>query len=566
MRHLHHFIAGLAFLFVGSSCTGSITSSSPLREVDEPEPAARGDEPTPSDPAAPNETPTWEPVSCKDDKPGPRILRRLTGTQYDNTVFDLLGVQSKAGAEFVAAETVEGFANNARALTVDGLLAEQIDRAATSLAQEASKSFSALSPACPSETEACADDFITNFGKRAFRRPLTSTERARYIAAYKAERAAGGSHANGIEVVLGALLQSPGLIYRSERGTAQGATFALNAYEIASELSYLLTDSMPDAALFAAAESNRLGTSAEIEAQARRLLGTPRGRQVLSRFAQAWLQVDRLPNAPKDKTMFPAFDEAVRLSLAQGFNAFVEDVAFGNKGTFANLMTAPYTMLDRNLTKVYADSFGQPSSAAGFSRATQNVAGILSQPAVMATHAAPSHTSPVHRGRMVRERIFCQPVPPPPPNVNASLDAVDPRLPLRQRLAAHVADPKCAGCHRLLDDAGLAFEGFDAIGRRRTKEENGSPVDTSGVLFDLNNQDISVRDAEELADVAGRSAQAQGCFARQWTTYATGLGTSDADQCVLGAMLSDFPGGDGNLVELIIKTVTSAHFLRRSSI
>jgi hypothetical protein len=307
-------------------------------------------------------------------------------------------------------------------------------------------------------------------------------------------------------------------------------------------------------------------SATEIEFQARRLLATPRGRNTLSRFVQAWLQVDRLSNLPKDTATFPMFNEDLKSSLQEGLSSFVQSVAFGDSGTFKTLLSAPYTMLDQNLSAVYGESFGKPvSGGTAFGKSMQNGAGLLLQPAVMATHAAPSHTSPVHRGRMVRERIFCEEIPPPPPNVSASLPAVDANLPLRQRLAAHVANPSCAACHRLLDDAGLAFEGYDAIGRHRTKEDNGTIIDTSGVLFDLGGEDRKVRDAAELSQIVASSAQAQGCFARQWTTYAIGLGITDADECVLGEVLTSFPKSEGNLIDLIIKTVTSPHFRSRTA-
>jgi hypothetical protein len=227
-----------------AACTGTVgsTTTQGTKEQstnDEPNKLATGLPNTP-----PASSPSWQGVSCKADKPGPRLLRRLTGTQYDNTVADLLGVSSKLGASFVAAATVEGFSNNARALQIDPLMAEQLDAAASSLAAEGIKRIDALNAGCTATTQACAEVFIAKFGKRAYRRPLSSVEVQRLILVYKTERDAGESHAVGLETVLSAMLQSPGFLYRSERGTVQGSLATLDNFEIASELSYLLTDSM----------------------------------------------------------------------------------------------------------------------------------------------------------------------------------------------------------------------------------------------------------------------------------------------------------------------------------
>jgi hypothetical protein len=236
-------------------------------------------------------------------RPGARVLRRLTASEYDRTVRDLLGTAAQHGARFVADPVVDGFDNDAASLVVSPLLGEQLRVAAEALAAEAAAPAAMArivpcAPASPTDA-ACARRFIEAFGARAFRRPLAADDVTRYAALHAAVAAQEG-FAEGVEAVVSAMLQSPHFLYRPELGVAMGTGYQLTPWEVASELSYLFTGSMPDAALFEAARSGALATPAQVEAQARRLLATPGAQESMRRFVSQWLDVDRLASVPKD--------------------------------------------------------------------------------------------------------------------------------------------------------------------------------------------------------------------------------------------------------------------------
>ena len=221
-------------------------------------------------------------------------LRRLTRTQYNNTVRDLLGIDSNPAADFGLDEEDGGFASNDRA-PVEPLQVERYQLAAERLAEKAVAELTKLVPcAPPSGTEAtCLDDFLRRFGKRAYRRPLTSDEITQYQQLFSVGKGTNADFASGISLVVSTMLQSPHFLYRPELGNAAAGGsdgWALSPYETASRLSYFLQNTMPDDALIAAADAGKLATPEDIGAQARRLLAAPKGRDTIVSFHQQWME------------------------------------------------------------------------------------------------------------------------------------------------------------------------------------------------------------------------------------------------------------------------------------
>lgn len=501
------------------------------------------------------------PSACTSAPAGRRLLRRLTSEEFDNTVRDLLGTSATFGIRFVADEVLHGYSNQADGLRLSPLLAEQIAEAATTLAAHAVARMSELNPYCRTSDAACTHLFVERFGLRAYRRPLTPDEIGRYLALYQAELT-GGTHAEGIQSVVAAMLQAPGFLYRRELGRISGARAHLDSYEIAGELSYLFLSSMPDAALFDAAAVDRLRAPDEIERQARRLLQTTRGKETLARFARAWLGVGRLASVAKDSTTYPMFDDALRRSLATELDRFVTAISVG-EGTLAALVTADYTFADERLAAVYG--LTRPAANANdFVRVPAKGRGIFTRAAVMTTHAAPARSSPVHRGHVIRERVLCGEVPEPPPGVVAALPEIDAALPVRERLARHLTDPACRSCHQLLDPIGLAFEHFDGVGRYRTVDERGRAIDATAAIIGSGRSDASLTGADALASHLAQSPEVHQCFVREFFRFALGDVERDATLCALSSLYDGFRADKLSLVELFVRFARAPHFLERS--
>jgi hypothetical protein len=485
---------------------------------------------------------------------GPRQLRRLTRVEYDNTVRDLFQIASTWGASFPPDDVVNGFDDNAAALRVGPLLVDKYAGAAEEIAALVIKDPAKLAPCAANGDDACAANLIPDVGARIFRRPLSPTELSRYQALYTFGKA--GGFAEGVKIVLAAMLQSPSFLYRSELGVRQNdGSYALTPYEIAAELSYLFWVTTPDAELLAAAKNGTLTDPATITTQAKRLLASPRSRVTLDRFAAQWLDVDRLPQAVKDEMVYPGFTPALRDAMRAETMTFFDFVVRKGTGKLPELWTAPYSFLSDDLAAFY----GVKAPGTGTELAQVDVAGghrggILTHGSILATQAKPTTASPIHRGKLVRERLLCQKPSPPPPGLNAQLPPVDPKLSNRERFTAHAKNEPCASCHRLMDPIGFAFEGFDGIGKYT------GATDTSGSIVDSPHTDATFDGPVELGRILAASDDVARCVALEWFRYATGLEEKQELACLVDEINRSFAAADASLPELFLALTKTAHF------
>jgi hypothetical protein len=190
-------------------------------------------------------------------------------------------------------------------------------------------------------------------------------------------------------------------------------------------------------------------------------------------------------------------------------------------------------------------------------------AGVLTQGAILATHASAKETSPVSRGVFVRERLLCSPPPPPPANVETVLPEPDGKASVRERLAKHRSDPACAGCHKLIDPIGFGFEAYDAVGLWRGKA--GAPaIDVSGEVFGTNDADGVFEGVPALAMRLGASGQVSSCVVETFARYAYGRSLTD-DDCSLATVRARLGAARGRLSELLVALTQTDAFLARTN-
>ncbi|HEU4406036.1 MAG TPA: DUF1592 domain-containing protein [Polyangiaceae bacterium] len=510
--------------------------------------------------------PVEAPLCTGEVSPGPAPTRRLTRWEYNNTVRDLLGDETRPADAFPADEEALGFSNNALALTTSSTLVQSYMLASEGLSERATASLPALLGCDPAAGEACVKPFVASFGRRAFRRPLAGDEVEGLLGLYRAASAAGGPR-EGVRQIIEAMLQSPPFLYRLELEAAPeaGATSQpLGPWQLASRLSYFLWGSMPDDELFAAADAGRLGTPDEVAAQARRMLADPKARELVLRFHEEWLDYDRVLSVGRGKSAqyFPGWAPEYAPLMLEEARAFVGHVVFDDPaGDLATLLTAPYTFVNGPLGAFYGFE-GAPAGEAFARVEPGGRAGVLTLGALLAFHAHSDQTSPVHRGQMVRERLLCDPVPPPPPEFDITVPKVDSGATARERFRAHSQQRVCAGCHALLDPVGFGFENFDGVGRYRELEADGTPVDASGKLTatDVDGDFVGV---PALAAALARSDQVRGCYVTQWFRFAQGRAETEQDRCSLEALRSAFDAAGGNVRELLVSMTQTDAFLFR---
>jgi len=485
--------------------------------------------------------------------------RLLTRSEYRRTVHDLLGQTEDPTAPFPHEPEVDGFDNNASAHKANPLLVESFLRAAGAIAQGVKeRGLEPLLP-CAEEDAVCAELFIEDFGRKAFRRPLVPDEVTAFKTLYSRLQPALG-HAEAIVAIVEATLQSPQFLYRVEapKDQPEYGAVPLGPYEMASRLSYFLWGTMPDEQLLDAAEANLLATPEDVEGQARRLLADQRAHERVLEFHQAWFGLDPLASVARDNSPSGLLD-----SLDLSMTAFIDGVMWAEGGSISDLFSSPALYVDSVLAPVY----DLPVPAAGFERhdLPGERSGILTQPALLTLLANHDQSSPIRRGVFVRDRLLCAPVQAPPPTVDNSPPDPDPTLTTRERFAVHTESPDCANCHMAIDPIGFTFEGFDQLGRART-EEHGLMIDTTGALVDSGDPTIDgpVSGVTELgARLAGSSAVAR-CVTGKWFTFALGRSRSSADECALAPTYAEIEASGGNMVELLVALTKSPSFRLRS--
>jgi hypothetical protein len=501
-----------------------------------------------------------EAPGCDQIKLGPRRLWRLTPTQYDNTLHDLFGIDSQFGAGFPADAVVDGFSNNSDALVMTPLMADKLAAAAKDTAAKVDLSKFASCASSQSDDN-CLRELIGQLGSRIFRRPLTAADNARYFTLAKL----AGPFDSAARLVVSAMLQSPHFLYRFEIGSQAGdARFVLSDYEVASELSYLLWQSMPDAELFDAASKRALHENSQVAAQVDRMLKSPRARPVVRGFVFEWLGLSAIPTVPKDTQRFPELTGELRAALVGEAERFIDHVMFEQDGSIDSLLSSPTTFLDAKLASFY----GAQLPAAGASDAPQPVElsnqerrGILTLGGTMLAHSRSNDSSPVHRGKLVRERLLCQLLPPPPVGVVIQPPPLDPTKTARERYAAHSTQEPCATCHRLMDPIGLSFEHFDGVGRFRPTD-NGLPIDVSGQILGSSHSDGAFVGTDQLIDKLEASGDARDCYALQWYRFAYGFG-EDTNRCLAGRMQRAIGASDGSLTSIVTILTQADGFLAR---
>ena len=505
-----------------------------------------------------------EPSShCDTPSPGASPIRRLTAWEFNNTVRDLLGDDSRPADSFPL-EGGSGFDNNADVGTVTRLMAEKYMTASEDISARAVADLPGLLGCEPiAGSEACVRSWIERFGRRAWRRPLSAAQREAMETLYD-ETLASSDAAQAVAAVLQAFLQSPHFLYRAELGVdaspAQDAV-ALDAWELASRLSYLMWGSMPDDELLEAAEQGRLSTAEEIESQARRMLEDPRARAMVNHFFEQWLGYTRLTSLDKDPATFPAWSGAVAAAQREEIERFIDHVVFESDARLSTLLTAPYTFVDSTLAQFY----GLPSPGEGMvlvEPTDRDVAGILTMGGVLAAHDKPDASNPIGRGLFVREQLLCTIAPPPPDDVDTTLPDLDPDATERERLEEHSANPACRGCHDLFDPIGFGFEHYDGVGRWRTTAA-GKPIDASG---ELTGADVTgeFTGAVELASMLAQSDDVARCVTRQWFRFAYARAESEADACTLDLVAEHFAASGGDVRELLVDLTQTDAFRFRT--
>jgi mono/diheme cytochrome c family protein len=416
--------------------------------------------------------------------------------------------------------------------------------------------------------EACASEILTRMARRGYRRPSTEQDVTMLLGFFREGRAQGGSFDAGIQLALERLLVDPEFllrVYRTPEGVGPGEVHPLSGYEVASRLSFFLWSTIPDDELLGLAEEGRLTDGAVLEAQVARMLADPRAhRALVEGFASQWLNLRLLPEKLADPDKYPDFDDSLIDAYRMETELFIEH-ALREDRPIPELLSADYTYANERLARFY----GIPGVYGSRPRLVdlpnpERRGGLLGHGGLMAITAYPDRTSPVLRGKWLLDNILGADPPPPPANVDTSLDQ-DPgaaALGIRERLDRHREDRLCASCHSILDPLGFALENFDATGAWRDVDETGGPVDSRGTW----------PSGVELGGVGNLRAllltydeQFVGTVTEKLMSYALGRPLEYFDQPTVRRIVRDAEPGGYRWSSIVLGIVQSPAFLSRRS-
>ncbi len=488
--------------------------------------------------------------------------RRLTAPQYENTVRDLLGLTVDRSA-FLQDSKTGSFATNAE-LPAQSADIDNYQTSAEKLAKQAAGNLAGLLGTCDPKTQGedvCADAFISDFGMRAYRHALTAAQKAALTTVYQVGKQE--SFAKGIELTLEAVLQAPEFLYLIEFGADSGsALHELDDYELASRLSYLFWNSMPDAELFAKAKAGALTSATERAAQAQRLMNSERFLGSATSFHDQLFRVERLSQpgvVSKDPTQSAAFDASLKAAMITEADDFVRYLFAEGGATVRSLLTAKIAFPKGPLADVYGLGSAPASGRLDVVDGTRG--GFLSLPAVMAAvPPLPTRHQAVMRGNLVRRELLCDVVPPPNVAVNFALPPGADKLSNQELLRVHKDNPSCSGCHELMDPIGFGFENYDGLGRFMTKTASGDAVDSTGYVQGLDGVKADFANAGELSDKLASSAKVRSCLATQWFRFALAREPHAGDECSLSAVDKVLAAGDGDMRQALLALVSTDAF------
>jgi hypothetical protein len=523
-------------------------------------------------------TPT--PTVCTPGIPGTSQIARLSNLQYERTIYDLLGVTAIDNApvsSVLATEQAGGLTDLERS---------GYDTAATKIAAQVMASTTLrpnfLKCTLTGDGKQCLYDTIAQFGRRAFRRPMTADDTTRFkkLVDDGAMLTPTGTPTEIAELVLYAFLVSPSFLQRNELVETQPAgtnQYTLSSHEIASRLSYMLWGSTPDPMLDMAADSGQLSTPAQIKTQAMRMVIDPKARNRISEFHRVYLHIT--PNSPwnnvvKDTTMFTFFNPSVIPTLIKETEVFFDEIAFVKKGTFQDLLTSPVAFVNKALAPYYglnAANFTDELKATTLD-ANQRP-GFLTRAGFLNAFAAGSYSNPIKRGAFVmKDVIGIDPGSPPPGAEQTPLPAASDTLNTNRKrfeaLSALAAN--CMACHvTYINPPGFALEAFNAAGIWQTTESySGAAIDTNADVVVERVDGVDTKKhvsgpAELMAAIAASSA-AQHQYAKKLVSFAFERNGNAMDCGTVNSLATSIAAGNTPLLNVIADLAQSDSFRIRA--
>jgi hypothetical protein len=484
-------------------------------------------------------------------------LRRLSRSEFDNTLRDLVGDETRPAQTRLPEDVIDPFDNQFANQLVSTVLIEGLEQLAIDVSRRLVESPSrrdmvvGCTPTGNDDAD-CMDEFIARFGRRALRRPLSTDEHTNLSELAMAYAAVSGDFYEGVDVVVRTLLQHPAFVYRVEVGspTDEAGVFKLDDFEVASRLSYFIWGSMPDDELLDLAEAGGLETPEDIRAEAERLLTDDRARDRIDRFHSMWLGYYTLPHAAE-----------VTTAMRGETRKLLEDVVFDNPRSYTDVFTAGGTWINDTLAELY----GLPAPGTDelvWTEYDGERQGLLSHGSFLSVAARFGDTSPTQRGILIRTRLLCQEIPPPPPDVDVDNppESTTEGACKVDRYAEHRENGACRSCHELVDPVGFGLEQYDQMGRFRTVEADNPECSIDG-QGEIDGTPFS--GPAGLANYIIDNQLLDACVVGQVYAFAMGHPEGEDDQRFVDDLMTSFSADGHRFDQLMLSLVSDEAFMFR---
>jgi hypothetical protein len=484
------------------------------------------------------------------------VLRRLTKLEYGLTLQDLFALSSPPNLEGIPDDNArDGFRTSAADQPVmdQQLLRAYLDRAkalASELMTDSARRSTVLG--CDPAASDCLPAFVARFGKLAFRRPLEQAEvdgitmRAMSVAADVNDR---------YRYAIESLLSSPSFLFRIEVGNTPDGLSTLDAYELASRLSFAVWGRGPSAELLDAATAGALETPQGLVERATQMLEDPKARVFFNAFFQQWLGYETLVAPPQTPT---GWSNALLEDMKSETDRVTGDFAWGG-GSFLDALTANTT----NASSELADYFGLPAPASDGTvtfdaEHVRAASGLLTHPSLLS--AKRDGDLIAIRGNWLRSTFLCEHLGLP-----EDADTIGDLLVGLTRVEIvqmRNTEGACSGCHSMIDPIGVGFAAFDATGRFDETVDIGEFGVAPG-LPDAAEPGFAT--IAELSQKLHEMPQVPACLAARTFLYVHGRTPSGPDGCAIERASRGFVDTDYNFPALLRGLIEAPAFrLRRA--
>jgi hypothetical protein len=503
-------------------------------------------------------------------------IPRLTNAQYDRTIRDLLGLTNITAANGVVPSTLLATDQDGGMTDLAWANYKDVaDKIATQVIADPKlkANFIKCTPAAGDTT--CFHQTAIDFGRRAFRRALTTEEISRFDKVIQASATITptGAADEISQALLYMFLISPSFLQRAETTeNSDGAGhYTLSSAEIAQRLSYMLWGTTPDDTLAQAADADQLKTTDQIAAQAQRMLQDPKARDMVGAFHQYYLLMtseSHWGSANRDPSLFPSFSTAIASVLSDETLKFFDKVAFTQGATFKDFLTSPVAFVNKDTAPLYgldASKYGADLTEATLD--AKQRPGFLTRLGFLMNFASYTRTNPIYRGAFISKQILGITIPAPPPGAAQTPLPTSTDLDTnRKQVDAQTSGDQCVGCHHTyINPPGFVMEAFDAMGQWRTAESDGVALDTSGDVTIVDGQNpVHVTNPGELMAAMAGSAGPSHQYVAKWVSFAYQREADPADVCTVDQLAAKMNSGNYGVLNLIADLTQTQSFRVRA--